>query len=73
VRWRESGRKRTRGVFATREDPERVLAKIPGDMAQGRVGLPPDPRALPRLAELLPGILERRALTHRGSRLRPEQ
>src|ERR1700730_12229128 len=67
IRWRENGRRRTRGVFATRDDAERVLAKIRGDMAQGRAGLPPDPRGLPTLAELVPSILERRKLTHRSA------
>src|SRR2546421_169916 len=67
VRWRENGLRRARGGFATREDAERVLAKIRGDMAQHRAGLPPDPRGLPTLAELLPDILDRRKLTHRAA------
>ena len=65
VRWRENGLRRTRGGFATREDAERVLAKMRGDMAQHRAGLPPDPRGLPTLSELVPDILDRRKLTHR--------
>jgi len=67
IRWKENGRRRTRGGFATRDDAARVLAKIRGELAQGRAGLPPDPRGLPTLAELVPGILERRALTHRAA------
>src|SRR5438105_2168205 len=67
VRWRENGLRRARGGFATREDAERVLAKIRGDMAQHRAGLPPDPRGLPTLAELVPDILDRRKLTHRAA------
>ena len=67
IRWRENGLRRTRGGFATREDAERVLAKIRGDMAQGRAGLPRDPRGLPTLGELAPAILERRKLTHRAA------
>src|SRR5207253_5269598 len=67
VRWRENGRRRTHGGFASREDAGRVLAKIRGDMAQHRAGLPPDPRGLPTLAELLPDILDRRKLTHRAA------
>src|SRR5712692_2862369 len=67
VRWRENGRRRTSGGFATQDDAERVLAKIRGDLATGRAGLPPDPRALPTLAELVPGILERRYPTHRSA------
>src|SRR5712692_801972 len=65
VRWRENGLRRTRGGFATREDAERVLAKMRGDMAQHRAWLPPDPRGLPTLSELVPDILDRRKLTHR--------
>src|SRR5947209_10609823 len=67
VRWRENGLRRTRGGFATREDAERVLAKIRGDMAQHRAGLPPDPRGLPTLSGLVPDILDRRKLTHRAA------
>jgi hypothetical protein len=36
-------------------------------MAQHRAGLPPDPRGLPTLSELVPGILDRRKLTHRAA------
>src|SRR5229473_2524465 len=36
VRWRENGLRRTRGGFATREDAERVLAKMRGDVARIR-------------------------------------
>ena len=67
VRWRENGRRRAHGGFPTREDAERVLAKIRGDMAQHRAGLPPDPRGLPTLSELVPDILDRRKLTHRAA------
>src|SRR6267143_5010265 len=69
VRWRENGKRRAK-IYATRDDAERVLAKIRGDIAQGRTGLPPDPRGLPTLAELVEGsegILERRKLTHRSA------
>ena len=66
IRWRENGKRRKRSGFLTRDDAERVLAKINGDMAQGRSGLPPDPRGLPTLAELSPAFLERRKLTHRA-------
>jgi integrase len=65
VRWREGGRRRARGGFATRDDAERVLARILGDLAQGRTGLPSDPRRGPRIGELAPEFLARRRLTHR--------
>jgi integrase len=66
VRWKENGQRRTKGGFATRDDAERVLAKILGDMAAGRAGLPPDPRGIPTIAELAKDIIERRKLTHRA-------
>ncbi len=69
IRWRENGRRRS-AAYATRDDAERVLAKIRGDIAQGRTGLPPDPSGLPALSELVTGekgILERRKLTHRSA------
>src|SRR6266851_10069499 len=66
IRWRENGRRRS-AAYATRDDAERVLAKIRGDIAQGRTGLPPDPRGLPTLGELAAKIIERRALTHRSA------
>jgi integrase len=66
VRWREGGRRRTRGGLASREDADRVLSKILGDLAQGRTGLPSDPRSGPKLSELADGFLSRRKLTHRA-------
>ena len=66
IRWRENGRRRAK-TYATRDDAERVLAKIHGDLAQGKTGLPPDSRGLPTLAELVPNFLERRKLTHRAA------
>ncbi len=66
VRWREGGRRRVRGGFATRDDAERVLDRILGDLAQGRTGLPADPRRGPRLGDLAPDFLARRKLTHRA-------
>jgi integrase len=55
-----------RGGFATRDDAERVLDRILGDLAQGRTGLPGDPRRGPRLGDLAPDFLARRKLTHRA-------
>ncbi|MGA8892364.1 MAG: site-specific integrase [Anaeromyxobacteraceae bacterium] len=66
VRWREGGRRRTRGGLGSREDAERVLSKILGDMAQGRTGLPADTRSAPKLSEFSEGFLARRKLTHRA-------
>jgi len=62
VRWREGGRRRVRGGFATRDDAERVLDRILGDLAQGRTGLPADPRRGPRLGDLAPDFLARLGL-----------
>ena len=43
-----------------------MLAKLLGDLAQGRTGLLPDPRSLPRLGEVVPDFLKRRKRTHRA-------
>src|SRR5438445_1799176 len=67
IRWRENGRRRKQSGFATPEDAERVLAKIRGDIAQGKTGLPPDPRGQPTLAEVWPDFYKRRQLTHRAA------
>jgi integrase len=67
IRWREGARRRSKGGFATRELAERVLAKIAGDAAVGRAGLPADPRSAPTLAVLAEQFLDRRDLTHRAA------
>lgn len=67
VRFREGSKRVKRGGFATREIAERVLARIAGEAAVGRSGLPPDPREAPTLGELAPEFLDRRDLTHRAA------
>jgi integrase len=66
IRWSEGGRRRTRGGYATRDDAERVLAKVLADLAQGRTGLLPNPRSLPKLGEVAPDFFARRKRTHRA-------
>lgn len=67
VRWREGGKRRFRAGFATREDAQKVLEKVLGEIAQGRAGMPPNMRGVPTLAVLAAPFLERRKLTHRTS------
>jgi integrase len=67
VRWRENGRRRYRGGFKTKEDAQRVLAKVRGEIVLERAGMPPDPRGFPTLAEEAEPWLERRKLTHRAA------
>ena len=67
LRWVEGGRRRARSGFRTRDEAERVLAKIMGDIAQGRTGLPPDPRGVPTLAVLAEPFLTARDATHRAA------
>jgi integrase len=66
IRWRENGQRRRQSGFTTRDDAERVLAKIMGDIARGRSGLPIDQRGVPTIDELAKPFLERRKLTHRA-------
>lgn len=66
IQFRENGKRRTKS-FASRETAERVLLKVLGDIAQDKTGLPPDPRSIPTLAELIVPWLERRKLTHRSA------
>src|SRR5712692_973526 len=66
IRWCEPGKRKTRGGLRSRDDAERVLAKVLGDMAQGRSGLPADPAIIPKLSELAPDYFERRKRTHRA-------
>lgn len=69
VRVREGNRTRYVGGIATRELAERMLARLAGDVALGRVGLPPDPKSVPAIGELRKTFLERRRLTHRAAAL----
>ncbi len=66
IRWCEAGKRKTRGGLRSRDDAERVLAKVLGDIAQGRSGLPADPASIPKLGELAPDYFERRKRTHRA-------
>jgi len=66
IRWCEAGKRKTRGGLRSRDDAERVLAKVLGDIAQGRSGLPADPAIIPKLSELAPDYFERRKRTHRA-------
>lgn len=67
VRWREGGRRRYRGGFDSKALADRVLARIRGELAVQRSGLPADPRAVPTLGELATDWLERRDLTHKAA------
>jgi integrase len=63
VRWRENGQRRS-AMFTDRDMAERVLAKISGDIAMGRAGLPPSPTEEPILSALAVLWLQRRSETH---------
>jgi hypothetical protein len=66
IRWRENGRRRARGGLESLEDAERVLSMVLGDLAQGRSGLPPDPRRAPKLGALAGPFLDRPAEVDAG-------
>lgn len=67
IRWREAGKRHYQRGFATREIAERVLARIAGDVAVGRAGLPRDQKGVPELGVVAGPFLERRDLTHRAA------
>jgi integrase len=67
IRWRENGRRRYRGGFASKMQAERFLARRRGELAIRSSGLPPDPKTVPTLGELAPDWLERRELTHKAA------
>jgi integrase len=60
------GQAQDAGRLRSRDDAERVLAKVLGDIAQGRSGLPAEPASIPKLSELAPDYFERRKRTHRA-------
>jgi integrase len=60
IQWSENGKRRTRGGYTTREEAERVLAKVRGEIALGRAGMPPDMSGVPALDVLAKDWLERR-------------
>lgn len=69
VAWRENGKRRYKHGLASKEEAERVRAKIAGLIAQGRTGLPPDPKTVPTLDAFASGDtgwLARRKKTHRA-------
>lgn len=66
IAWRESGRRKTKGGYATEDEAEEVLAKITADVRAKRDGMPRDPNTLPRLESLGDEWLDRRKLTHRS-------
>jgi len=68
VRWRENGRRRYRGGFDSKALADRVLARIRGELAVQRSGLPTDPRQVPTLGELATDWLDRRDLTHKAAK-----
>lgn len=66
VRWRENGKRRYKGGLASRDLAERLLAKIMGELAHFRAGMPADPQGFPPLSEEVEDWLTRRELTHRA-------
>lgn len=67
IKVREGGKRRYRGGFPTRDLAERALAKIAGEVAAYRAGIPQDPKAAPTLGSLVDDFLKRRELTHRAA------
>lgn len=67
IRWRVGVKRCYRGGFATRELAERVLARVAGELAVGRAGLPRNPRDVPTLAVLAGPWLDTRDKTHRAA------
>lgn len=66
ILWRDGSKRRYRGGFETRELAERVLARLAGDAAMNRAGLPPDPRNELTVGEYSKRFLDRREKTHRA-------
>lgn len=66
IRWMESGKRRYKGGFPTREDAQRVLDKVAGEIALGRAGMPPDQRGVAQLSTFAKPFLEARKRTHRA-------
>lgn len=67
IRWRERGRLRSRGGYATFDEAEKILAVITSNVRAERDGMPTDPRLAPTLAELGRDWLKRRDQTHRSA------
>ena len=66
IQWSENGKRRTRGGYSTREEAERTLAKIKGEIVQQRDGMPADMSGVPTLAVLAEPFIEQRKLTRRA-------
>jgi integrase len=65
IRWREAtGTRRYQGGLRSKHEAERRLASIVGAIADGRSGLPANPRSFPLLRDLFNAWMERRKLTH---------
>jgi hypothetical protein len=58
VRWREKGRRRYRGGFSSEALAKRVLARIRGELAVQRSGLPADPRTTSTLGDYAEDFLK---------------
>ncbi len=66
VRWMEGGKRTYKGGFPTREDAQRVLDKVMGEIALGRAGMPPDQRGVPPLSTFSKAFIDARKRTHRA-------
>src|SRR5258707_15194684 len=67
VRWREGGERRVRAGFATREDAQKVLEKVLGEIAQGRAVMPPNMRGVATRAARAGPFLDPTKKTPRSS------
>jgi len=67
IAWREAGRRRTKGGYATEDEAAAVLAKITADVRAGWDGMPLAEKEIPSLGELADAWLERREHTHRSA------
>lgn len=68
IRWREGKKRRFSAGFRSRDEAERVLAKVQGERAMGRAGMPPSEKGIPCLSVLADGFLGRREITHRSAK-----
>jgi integrase len=67
IRWREKGRLRSRGGYATFDEAEKILALVTANVRAERDGMPTDPRRGPTLDEIGKSWLKRRDSTHRSA------
>lgn len=66
IRWVESGKRRYKAGFTTREDAQKVLDKVRGDIAMQKAGMPPDQSGVPPLSTFATPFLDARKMTHRA-------